>query len=106
MKKSHGPALKRERIELKECATCRGTCVIKPMFYELDCLDCHASGWVRADNGQALELQELVTQLCIRLQITQRQIDEQMRVLGYPAEQRQYEQNNRRGAGGTNFTGD
>jgi hypothetical protein len=76
------------------------------MFYELECPDCNAAGWVRADNGQALPPQEMVTQLCIRLRITQKQIDEQARILGVPSAQRQYEQNNRRGAGGTNYTGD
>lgn len=106
MKKSHGPALKRARIELKQCVTCRGTCFIKPMFYELECPDCHASGWVRADDGQPLPPGEMVTQLSIRLGITQKQIDQFLVEHRMSGAQQQYEHNNRLGAGGTNRTGD
>lgn len=105
MKKSHGPALKRERIELKKCATCRGTCFIKPMIYELDCPDCNASGWVAPDTGEALPLEQLVTHLSLRLQKAESQLAQFSKVAPSGAA-KQYEQNNRRGAGGSNFTGD
>ena len=105
MKKSHGPAFKKEVIPLAPCAACKGKAVINGMFHELDCIQCHASGWVRLDNGQALELQELVTQLGFNLRIACQQIVH--RVTRSPTGVSEYyEQNNRRGPGATNFTGD
>ena len=105
MKKSHGPAFKKEVIPLAPCPACKGKAVISGVFHEIDCAQCHASGWVRFDSGQALELQELVTQLGFNLRIACKQIEQRMSrpsmgVSDY------YDQNNRRGAGGTNFTGD
>jgi hypothetical protein len=82
--------------------------VIKGLFHHLDCLDCNASGWVREDNGQALDLQDLVTQLSFNLSRAYEQ-------LARPCEGKRiqpvglmnyYSQNNRRGAGGSNYTGD
>jgi len=105
MKKSHGPAFKKQVIPLAPCGACKGKAVVNGMFHELDCLQCHASGWVRFDNGQALELQELVTQLGFNLRIACQQIDR--RITGSPmGVSEYYEQNNRRGAGGSNYTGD
>lgn len=104
MKKSHGAAFKKEVIPLAPCPACKGKAVITGVFHELDCIQCHASGWVRFDNGQALELQELVTQLGFNLRIACKQIQERMTVpLDMPD---YYSQNNRRGVGGTNYTGD
>ena len=105
MKKSQGPSLIREIIPLKACSACKGAAVIKGLFHQLDCLDCNASGWVRFDNGEALELQELVTQLGFNLRVACKQIDEHMSGRRFDAPE-YYEQNNRRGAGASNFTGD
>lgn len=104
MKKSHGPAFRKQQIELIQCPACRGKAVIKGVFHDLDCAQCNASGWVDAV-GQALPLEELVTQLSIRLQAADHQLAHFRKLSRYGAQQ-QYEQNNRRGVGGTNYTGD
>lgn len=103
--KKHGPALKKEKIVLTQCYDCRGKAVIKGVFYELPCGRCNASGWVSAITGEALPVEELVTQLSLRLQEAELHI-EQLQTRQGVGPGAQYEQNNRRGAGGTNYTGD
>ena len=104
MNKVHGPALKRERIELCGCRLCRGKGFTKPLFYELECVGCGGSGWVAAVTGEALPVEVLVVELGLRLRLVQQQlVSLQHRGSGPQAA---YEQNNRRGAGGSNFTGD
>nr|WP_314872140.1 hypothetical protein [uncultured Pseudomonas sp.] len=105
MRKSHGPSLKKDRIVLTKCVDCRGSAVVKGVFYEMPCGLCNASGWVSAVTGQALSLEELVTQLGLRVSELEQQVDRQRpsRTAGPDA---QYQSNNRRGAGGTNYTGD
>jgi len=105
MKKSHGPSLRAAQLDLAKCPACRGRAVIKGVFHELACVQCNASGWVTADTGDALPLEVLVTQLSIRLQAADHQLAQFRKVMPSGAAQ-QYEQNNRRGAGGSNFTGD
>ncbi|MDF9756771.1 hypothetical protein OKW51_003734 [Pseudomonas hunanensis] len=103
--KKHGPALKKAVIELDKCPLCRGRAVTKGVFYELPCDHCHASGWVAAATGEALALDELVTQLSMRLQAANRQIEQLKRPqAGGP--EAGYQGSNRLGAGGTNYTGD
>ncbi len=104
MKKSHGPAFRKEAIDLVECPACRGKAVIRGVFHDLACVQCNASGWV-AVSGEALPLEELVTQLSLRLQAAQRHINKlkHPRATGPEA---QYTGSNRRGGGGANFTGD
>ncbi|SOP98564.1 hypothetical protein [Pseudomonas syringae] len=106
MKKSHGPAFRAALLELALCPVCRGRAVIKGVFHELACVQCNASGWVAAETGEALPLEVLVTQLSIRLQAANRRIEQLKRPVQIPALAAHYEQNNRRGAGGTNYTGD
>ncbi|WP_115086278.1 hypothetical protein [Pseudomonas wadenswilerensis] len=103
MMKRHGPAFKKAIIELTQCPACRGKAVIKGVFHDLACVQCNASGWVVASTGEALPVDELVTQLSLRLQAAQRQINElkQPRATGPEAI---YQDNNRRGAGGSNST--
>jgi hypothetical protein len=105
MKKSRGPAFKKAVIELAECPLCRGRAVTQGLFHELPCGHCNASGWVAAATGEALALAELVTQLSMRLQAATRQIEhlKNPRATGPGA---QYQEGNRRGAGGSNYTGD
>ncbi|MBN6791481.1 hypothetical protein JRG49_09565 [Pseudomonas fulva] len=105
MMKSHGPALRKERVILARCPDCNGRAAIKGVFYELPCGRCNASGWLSAVTGEPLPLEELVTQLGLRVHELEQQVDRQRppRTTG-PSEQ--YETNNRRGAGGTNYTGD
>lgn len=106
MKKRHGPAFKADQLDLAQCSICRGKAVVKGVFHELACVQCNASGWVSADTGDALPLEVLVIQLSIRLQAAEHQVELLKRepLISGPAAQ--YERNNRRGAGGTNFTGD
>lgn len=105
MKKSQGPAFRKEAIDLVECPACRGKAVIRGVFHDLACTQCNASGWVAAVTGEALPLEELVTQLSLRLQVAKRHINElkNPRAAGPEA---LYQEGNRLGAGGNNYTGD
>lgn len=105
IRKSHGPAFKKAVIELAQCPECRGRAVTKGAFYELPCKRCNASGWVAATTGEAVAVDELVTQLSLKLQAVTRQIEQlkNPRATGPGA---QYQEGNRRGAGGGNYTGD
>ena len=105
MRKSHGPAFKKAVIELDKCPLCRGRAVIKELFYEMPCGHCNASGWVVAATGEALALDELVTQLSLKLQAAHRQI-EQLKNPQASGPEATYQGSNQRGAGGTNYTGD
>ena len=105
MKKSHGPAFRAAQLDLAKCPICRGRAVIKGVFHELACVQCNASGWVTAETGEALPLEVLVTQLSTRLQAADHQLA-QFRKLAPSGASAQYEHNNRRGPGATNFTGD
>ncbi|WP_069942528.1 hypothetical protein [Pseudomonas putida] len=103
--KSHGPAFKKGVIKLAQCPLCRGRAVTMGVFHELPCGHCNASGWVAAATGEALALDELVTQLNMRLWAALRQI-EQLKNLQASGPEATYQGSNRRGAGGTNYTGD
>lgn len=103
MKKIHGPAFRKAMKPLRGCYDCRGSGLRLGMFHEMECATCNASGWVCAETGEALPLADLVLQLNMKLRAMERGLaiaDQQS------GAQRQYEQNNRRGAGGTNYTGD
>lgn len=106
MKKSHGPAFRAAKLDLAKCPACRGRAVIKGVFHELACAQCNASGWVAAETGEALPLEVLVTQLSVRLQAADRQIEQLKRPALMTGAAAQYDENNRRGPGATNFTGD
>lgn len=105
MKKSYGPAFRKVMKPLRACCDCRGTGLVNGVFYQMDCATCHASGWVCEATGQALPLEELVLQLNMKLRAADHQLA-QFRKLTPCGAQQQYEQNNRRGAGGSNYTGD
>ncbi|HDS1801213.1 TPA: hypothetical protein QEM76_004078 [Pseudomonas putida] len=105
MKKSHGPELNKRRIALALCEACKGKAVVRPLIYELPCDSCNASGWVEASTGDALPLEELVIQLSFMLQAARRQLKEALNPRPIGAEAT-YQGSNRRGAGGTNYTGD
>ncbi|WP_434672177.1 hypothetical protein [Pseudomonas sp. R1-15] len=105
MKRSHGPAFRAAQLDLAKCPTCHGRAVIKGVFHELACVQCNASGWLTAETGEALPLEVLVTQLSIRLQAAEHHIAE-LSCFKPAGAEAQYNKNNRRGAGGTNYTGD
>jgi hypothetical protein len=104
MKKSHGPSFRRELKPLMICSTCRGATVTSGTFYQLECLACNASGWVCAETGEALPVEVMVQQLSMRLRNATAELARARHQIGGAHEQ--YEQNNRRGAGGGNYTGD
>ena len=106
MQKGQGIGFKRERIELEPCPICNGKAVVQGVFYELICSDCNGSGWVMAGSWLVLSSDELVIQLSLKLQQAQREIEmfQQDSSISGPAEY--YQTNNRRGAGGSNYTGD
>lgn len=106
MKKNHGPAFKQQVIDMVHCPQCWGRSVIKGVFHEMACDRCNASGWVNAETLEALPLETLVTQLSLRLRRAEHQL-----ALATPTAQvtgaaAHYEGTNRRGAGGSNYTGD
>ncbi|MPS97491.1 MAG: hypothetical protein E2581_03120 [Pseudomonas sp.] len=103
--KSRGPAFKKAVIKLAQCPLCRGRAVTRGVFYELPCDHCNASGFVAAATGEALALDELVTQLSMALQVAHRQI-EQLKNPQASGPEAGYQGSNQRGAGGTNYTGD
>jgi hypothetical protein len=80
--------------------------LLRAFFTNWPASQCNASGWVSADTGEALPLEVLVTQLSIRLKATEHQVELLKREPLTSGPAAQYERNNRRGAGGTNFTGD
>jgi len=104
VKKTHGPSFRKELKPLMECAACRGTGAIRGVFHQLDCTNCHGSGWVCQATGDALPLEDLVPQLNMKLRNMAAELNRARHAQGGAHEQ--YEQNNRRGAGGSNWTGD
>jgi len=104
MKKSHGPAFRRELKPLIVCSACRGTTVTTGLFHQIDCFKCNASGWVCAETGEALPVEVMVQQLSMRLRNVTAALSRSHQTIGGAHEQ--YEQNNRLGAGGSNYTGD
>ena len=105
MNRSHGPAFRAAQLDLVRCPVCKGKAVVHGVFHHLACVQCNASGWVTAETGEALPLEVLVTQLSIRLQAAEHQV-ELLKREPMPGPSAQYERNNRRGAGASNFTGD
>jgi hypothetical protein len=104
MKNSHGPAFRKELKPLMGCGTCRGNGVVSGVFHQLDCAACHGSGWVCQSTGDALPLEDLVPQLNMKLRHMAAELNRARHSQGGAHEQ--YEKNNRRGAGGSNYTGD
>jgi len=103
MKRTHGPALRRQRKSMMECTVCRGTGLVAGVFFELHCTICDGTGWLCPVTGKALPLSELVLELNRRLRDALAEISRANLAGGA---QQQYNENNRLGAGGTNYTGD
>jgi hypothetical protein len=106
MKKAQVPGFRKAQIELEHCSTCKGKAVVQGVSYELVCIDCNGSGWVMAGSRMVLSSDELVTQLSFKLQLAQREIEVLKRGPSITGPAAYYQLNNRRGAGGSNFTGD
>lgn len=105
MKKSHGPDFKRRMIRLAECPSCRGRGVVQGVFHELDCDACDASGWIDRWTSQKLPLGELAAQLGMNLRAVLKQV-EQLKNPQATGPEALYQEGNRLGAGGINYTGD
>ena len=104
MKKQQGPAFRRELRFIVECNICVGKGMRQGIFHCLECDHCLGSGWVCGHTLQTLPLSEIVPVLNARLKEALGSIANARQVIG--GAQQQYEQNNRRGAGGSNYTGD
>ena len=104
MKKLHGSLQKRELKFIVECNICVGKGMRLGIFHYLECEHCLGSGWVCGHTLQTLPLIDVVQVLNARLRDALGEIAKARQVIGGAHEQ--YEQNNRRGAGGSNFTGD
>lgn len=103
IKKQHGPALVRRLIPMTECPSCAGKGVINGLLHDLDCIGCHSSGFVHAQTLEPLQVEDLVVQLGRVIRQSRRRLGSTPTVGGA---HEQYEMNNGRGAGRTNFTGD
>lgn len=103
MKKQHGPAFVRCLIPMTECPFCCGAGLIQGVFHQLECIGCHSSGFVHAETLEALPMQDLVIQLGLEIRRARNRLSSSPAIGGA---QDQYERNNRRGAGGSNYTGD
>lgn len=103
MKKQHGPALVRRLIPMTECPACAGKGLIAGLLHELDCTGCHSSGFVHAQTLEPLNMDDLVVQLGRVVRQARGRLGRSPAIGGA---QDQYNENNRRGAGGTNYTGD
>lgn len=106
VKKRLQDGFRRPRLDLAQCPVCKGRAVVTGVFYELVCTDCNGSGWVIEGSKLVLPLEELVTQLSFKLQQAQRQIEALVGPVEVGGPQQQYQESNRLGAGGTNYTGD
>ncbi|PTR24342.1 hypothetical protein [Pseudomonas sp. GV085] len=106
MQIGQGLGFKRERIELEPCPICKGKAVVQGISYERICTDCNGSGWVVLGSRLVLSSDELVTQLSFKLQQAQREIAVLQRGPSTSGLDKYYQQSNRRGAGGSNYTGD
>lgn len=106
MKQTLRPEFSRRPIPMAVCNECRGAATVSGLYGSRPCMTCSVSGWVSVDTGEALPLEDLVFQLSLKLQLAQLQIDALKRLLPVSGAAAQYQTNNRRGAGNTNFTGD
>lgn len=59
-------SFRQQRVPLKPCPSCIGAGTKRGVFFEMPCPDCHASGLVDKDTGEALALEDLVLQLMLR----------------------------------------
>jgi hypothetical protein len=108
--KSHGPALRRELKFIIECTSCGGSGNYIGVFHQMECPHCLGLGWVCGHTLKPLSASDIVPVLNHRLRDALSEIAKARQLLGTDkapsGPEQQYQQNNRRGAGGTNYTGD
>lgn len=105
MKKGRRPEFSGRRMPLAACPECRGRATTNGLFGPRPCMACNVSGWVSAATGEPLPLEELAMQLGQRVRELEQQA-QRHRSATPSGPEAQYQTNNRRGAGGTNYTGD
>ncbi|MCY1561380.1 hypothetical protein D9M68_986260 [compost metagenome] len=89
------------RRELARCEVCQGAGRSMGVFHLLDCAACDGTGLVDAATALALEPREMVAQLLLRLA----EHEQPRRKIAGP--ESDYEgPSNRKGAGGSHYTGD
>ncbi|GAB1617144.1 hypothetical protein [Pseudomonas sp. NGC7] len=103
--KRHGPSFKKHMIKLAECPDCQGRGVVQGVFHELGCDTCSATGWIDRWTNRPMPLEELAIQLGMNLRAVLRQV-EQLKNPQASGPEATYQGSNRRGAGGTNYSGD
>ncbi|PPA05857.1 hypothetical protein C4E44_01625 [Pseudomonas sp. MWU12-2312b] len=99
----HGPAKAGREIPVADCPSCGGRGLIRGVFHQLECIGCHATGMVHAETLEAIPLEVLVVLLGTMLRKARNVVTGPSVPAGAEAH---YNENNRRGAGGSNFTGD
>lgn len=108
--KRHGPAFRRELKFIIECSTCCGKGIYTGLFHQMDCPQCLGLGWVCGHSLKPLAASDIVPVLNSRLKDALAEIAKARQLLGTGSSgqgpEQQYHENNRRGAGGTNYTGD
>ncbi len=100
MKGLHGSLQQSERKFIVECNICLGKGERPGIFHNLECEHCLGSGWVCGHMLQTLPLLDVVQVLSARLRYALGEIAKARQLIGGTHEQ--YEQNNRRAAGGSN----
>ncbi|MDZ5601719.1 hypothetical protein SJI00_02860 [Pseudomonas sp. RP23018S] len=110
MKRSHGPALRRELKFIVECNCCGGKGTYSGVFHQMECPRCLGLGWICGHTLNQLSASDIVPVLNHWLKDALSEVAKARQLLGTdkPAlgPEQQYRENNRRGAGGTNYTGD
>ena len=99
-------------IPLARCEVCQGQGVIKGIFHVMDCAGCNGAGLIDRATNEALSAAQMVQQLRVRLNRSNRVIERQQEQLeraglvpiAGPAAD--YQGCNKKGAGGAHFTGD
>ncbi|KTT24242.1 hypothetical protein SB14R_10360 [Pseudomonas oryzihabitans] len=97
--RKHGPDLKRRPVAIARCTACHGRGVATGVFYEMDCAACAGTGWVERATGLAMPAEQLVFTLNHRLLRLEQQLANLQRT-------QPTQENNRRGAGFSHYTGD
>lgn len=106
MKKQHGPALVRRLIPMTECPSCAGAGLIRGVFHQMDCIGCHGAGLVHAETLDAIPVEELVVQLGLKLRSALIEVEAWKRGPIRRGEAAQYQEQNRKGPGGSSYKGD
>lgn len=98
--RKHGPDLQKDVPAIQRCRQCRGEGFTKGVFFELDCAACDGAGWLGLD-GKPVQAAALIRALARRLDKAEQQLVDRAKASTWTAED-----NNRRGAGGSHYTGD